>query len=254
LWGGAHRAIGRATQLVAEARASINEGPELGGAVRALLNEAEGTIANHWQRHRDARTHWMRARTWYAEDDAFYDVARLDGLLAQLSYRLGDVRSFVARWELACRAANRGGFSVPLEIEQRVLHPLIVGQVEATRYARRHRTDLRHSGTDIQVDRRSGTLTVFGNHYVLGPQSQLIRLVCALIRSGHSGMGPSILCRRLWRQEAFTPRTFNRLKVHIHRLREVIGPEHDVILTERSPSGKRQVSYRWNPTVTAQIG
>ena len=249
----AHRAIPKATHLVQEAKVLVEGGRELGGLVRALLEVGEAVLAQHWNRAREARSHWMRARTWYAEDDAFYDVACVDAHLARLAFREGDIPGFQARWELACRAANRGGFQLPIDLDNRVLHQLSVGLPEAARYGRRQRGDRNYSGADIQVKRRTGTLTVFGDHYVLGPQSQLIRLICAIIRSGHGGLPPSILCRRLWRNERFSSQTFNRLKVHIHRLREVIGAEHDAILTDRSPSGKRQVFYRWNPGITTQI-
>jgi len=249
----AHRAIPKATNLVKEAKSVMESAGEPGGMVRALLETADAMISQHWNRAREARSHWMRARTWYAEEDAFYDVAWVDTYLARIGFREGDIPAFQARWELACRAANRGGFQLPIDLDSRVLHQLSVGLPEAARYGRRQRGDRSYTGADIQVVRRSGTLTVFGDHYVLGPQSQLIRLICALIRSGHGGLPPSILCRRLWRNERFTPLTFNRLKVHVHRLREVIGGQHDAILTDRSPSGKRQIFYRWNPSITAQI-
>jgi hypothetical protein len=249
----AHRALPKATHLVKEAKVVMESAGEPGGMVRALLEMADAMLAHHGNREREARAHWMRARTWYAEEDAFYDMARVDAHLARIGFREGDIPAFQARWELACRAANRGGFQLPIDLDSRVLHQLSVGLPEAARYGRRQRSDRSYTGADVQVTRRSGTLTVFGDHYVLGPQSQLIRLICALIRSGHGGLPPSILCRRLWRNERFTSQTFNRLKVHIHRLREVIGGQHDAILTDRSPAGKRQIFYRWNPALTAQI-
>ena len=108
-------------------------------------------------------------------------------------------------------------------------------------------------GADVVVDIAAGTLTVRGECHELGTRSVIVRLASLLIRAAPEPVGVGELCRRLWRHEGFNDKTFNRLKVHTHRLRTLLGAQRDGIKTVPPRGRQRTPSYRWSSDVPAVV-
>ncbi len=193
--------------------------------IAALADDVEGALCWSAGDRDGARQAWQRARRAFAEVGAAYHVARLDAALASVYRQGGDARWSVL-WDQACRAARRGGFVLPAQF----------GPGRPPR------------AEGVRVDRRAGVLEAFGVRYALGRGAIPVRLCALLISASPKAIGAPALCRRLWRDEGYTPATFNRLKVHVHRLRQLIGHEQAPILTEGRPG---RLAYRWNPAVEA---
>ncbi len=215
---------------------------------RARLRFAEDAIE---EAHGEAR----RSHGSYAAIDATYHVARIELLLGEIERRRGD-HSRSTHWlGSACRLALRGRFELawrPHELE--VLSAAACeGEPDCLRYCRVFGVAVDALAEVLLLD-RTGAIEALGKHHTLGRNAMPYRLARALIVAAPEPVSMSTLCRKLWPDEDFDARTVNRLKVHVHRLRDLIGTPSPCVVTESSTRGRvTTTSYRWNPGVSARI-
>ena len=232
---------------VAERR--LSQAERRGTVDAALVAEVQAEIALARAQYSEARTAFGLARDESSSRGNVFETARLDVCLADVAFAVGDRRAALAHLESALGAANQGGFEVSAAGGMLALG-LERGLPETSRYARDHEVRATHTECDVLLDTTSGTLTAFGQVHALGDRAVVVRLIKQLLQSRPESVTARRLCQRLWRDEGFNDRTFNRLKVHIHRARTLIGTERDAILTDGGPG---KTSYRWSPAVSAEL-
>ena len=217
----------------------------------ALAEELRGRLALASQDLEAARSHFLRALEDFDAIGATFHLARVTLRLAALDAELGHPLSADAMAGRAAAAALRAGFALPAEATlQACLRAAAQrGQPAARRYAEGQGIPLPTTGTGaVHVDRKLGLLQIGEARWQLGRRSILLRLAIVLISAGEDGIDARRICRRLWRSEGYSAKTYRRLKVHICRLRELVG--RDSILTL---PGQPAVHYRWSPERPARV-
>lgn len=223
--------------------------------VSAMAAEAMSRLALARGRWEEARTLAQEAHSTYRGVDAGYHVARLQLLLGRIERHLGEPSGASRHVSSACSLALRYGCELAWrEVDLEALRwAAELGDAAARRYCRTFQ--LSHEAeAEVLILARSGSIEAFGKVHELGRNALPFRLARALVAAAPGALSAAALCRRLWPDAPQGPRTANRLKVHLHRLRELLGLERPCVLTEVASSrGAPMTRYRWNPGITARI-
>ena len=191
----------------------------------------------------------------YTSIDAPYHMGQIELLLGVIAHRRGDESGRQSRVGVACRLALRCHFELgwrPADLE--VLRAAaLAGDAHARRYCRTFGVTLESSEAVLLFD-EGGVIEISGRRYELGADSLPFRLARLLVAAIPKPVAIASICQKLWPDEGFDERTANRLKVHMHRLRDLVGRECQCVLTEAATRpGLSTSRYRWNPEVSARI-
>jgi tetratricopeptide (TPR) repeat protein len=225
--------------------------PKLG----AMLHEARARLLFCEKDLETARTEARRAHQGYAARGAIYHVARMELLQGLILHALGLESQACQYFDSACRRALRGRFE--LGVRSYETAPLQAaafrGEQHVRRYCRAMGIEADEQAGVLLLD-RFGSIECFGKHHALGRNALPFRIARFLYASQPDGLPMPALCKKLWPAEGHSPRTANRLRVHVHRLRELIGPEKACVLTDSvTRAGVTSTRYYWNPEVPVRL-
>jgi Flp pilus assembly protein TadD len=223
--------------------------------IGAMATEARARLHLCRSEFEEARTEARRAHQAYVTIDLVYHVARVEFLLGQVEFKLGNVPSSCQWFESACRRALKGNFELGVRsFEEAALRGAAArGEPAVRRYCRQHELAPDDEGGVLLLD-RAGAIDAFGKRHEIGRHAIPYRIVRALCVAIPAGVTLPSLCKRLWPEEGFNARTANRLRVHIHRLRELLGSEHPCVLTKTVTRGGESVTrYIWNREVSIRL-
>jgi hypothetical protein len=202
-----------------------------------------------------ARTSAKDALSGYSAIQASYHSARMELLIGRVERKSGHEVAARKRATHSTTLALRGRFELAWREDdlEFLRWAAESGELEVRRYCREFGVSL-EGGTAVLIVDATGVIEAFGKMHELGASSIPFRLARALIAVSPRAITATELCRRLWPTTGLEPRTLNRLKVHLHRLREVLGEENGCVVTELSADRRASgTTYRWNPAVTARI-
>jgi tetratricopeptide (TPR) repeat protein len=221
----------------------------------AMACEARARLALWEREFETARTEARKALQGYTSLDAVFHVARTEFLLGTIKHHMGREPQACQWLDSACRRALRGRFELGARSFE--LEPLRAaafrGEQHVLRYCRTLGIQTDEAGGVVLVD-RTGAIEAFGKRHEIGRQAIPFRIARHLCGAIPDGMTLNSLCQKLWPDEGYNPRTANRLRVHVHRLRELIGNENPCVLTESSTrGGVTTTRYVWNPDIPVRI-
>lgn len=238
--------------LAESAIAEVARGGDAERTLAAMAAETRARIRHAEGAADDACAAAREALAAYRALDASYHVARLELLLARLE---GSPHGPVTRIAEACRLALRDGFELAWRPgdQAAIARAAQSGHRDVRRYCK-HAGIASASDCAVLVVDGDGALETPSGRHELGPRSIPFRLARILVAAAPAAVAVTTICRRIWPDEGHDERTANRLKVHVHRLRDLVGGDVSCVITEtETRRGERRTTYRWNSAVPARV-
>jgi tetratricopeptide (TPR) repeat protein len=253
-------AIGRhqpdaARSLLESAEHRIHQAAQVEPTIAAMAAETRARLALLCQEHPEAERAAMAAARAYRDLDAVFHIARVELLRGRIAAARDDESTAARHLGRACAAALRGCFEVAVTPDERLLVQQLsmAGSRSLRQYGKVFGLGQDAARVVLLFD-ESGTIEAFGACHELGTRSVLYRLARTLVASDGRGRPASLLVARLWPLESDLTKGLNRLRVHVHRLRGLLGREHDCVQTFAThPDGTPEAWYRWNPACPVRV-